>query len=413
MSFAKGLRCQDCSRRYPPEPLYTCEYCFGALEVEYDYEAMGQAVSREVFEGGPPSLWRYLPVLPVEKPGAGFSTGYTPLIRARNLEKELEVRELYIKDDTVNHPTLSFKDRVVAVALTKAKEFGFDTVACVSTGNLANALSGQAAVVGLKRFIFIPATLEEAKIVGSLIYDPHLVLVEGTFDQINRLCVEITERYNWAFVNVNLRPYYAEGSKTMAYEIAEQLGWRLPKHVVAPAASGLLITQLHKGFTELKTLRLVQEAHQVKIYVAQPEGCAPIAEAVRKGTDFITPVMEPKTVAKSLAIGSPFSGVYAARVAMETGGYAAAVSDCEIVEAIKLLSRTEGVFAETAGGTTLAGAIKLIEEGRIPKDEPTVVCITGNGYKTQDAVIPALEIKPSIKPTLEDFERYLEEVEAA
>jgi len=410
MSFAKALKCQDCGRRYPLEPLYTCEYCFGALEVEYDYEAMRGAVSKEAFEKGPPSLWRYLPVLPVEKPGAGFLTGFTPLVRARNLERELGVRELYIKDDTVNHPTLSFKDRVVAVALTKAKEFGFDTVACVSTGNLANALSGQAAVAGLRRFIFIPATLETAKIVGSLIYDPHLVLVDGTFDQINRLCAEITERYNWAFVNVNLRPYYAEGSKTMAYEIAEGLGWRLPGHVVAPAASGLLITQLDKGFRELNFLGLVEERREVKIYIAQPEGCAPIAEAVRKGTDFITPVREPKTIAKSLAIGSPFSGVYAARVVMRSGGYAAVVSDKEIVEAIKLLARTEGIFAETAGGVTLAGAIKLIEEGRIPRDEPIVVCITGNGYKTQDAVVPALKTKPPIKPTLEDFERYLKEV---
>ncbi|HDZ49647.1 MAG TPA: threonine synthase [Candidatus Aerophobetes bacterium] len=404
MSYTRGLKCRECGRKYPKEPLYVCEYCFGPLEVDYDYEKIRKKLTKEVIESRAKNLWRYRELLPVEgEPTSGLKSGFTPLIRAKNLEKALGVKELYLKDDSVNHPTLSFKDRVVAVALCKAKEFGFDTVACASTGNLGNSVAAQAAIANLKRYIFIPADLELGKIVGSLIYDPILVAVEGNYDQVNRLCSEIATQYKWAFVNINIRPYYAEGSKTYAYEIVEQLGWKVPKHIVVPCAGGSLITKIWKGMKEFEKIGLI-DAVDSKIYAAQATGCAPIVSAVKEGSDIIRPV-KPNTIAKSLAIGNPADGVYAVGTVKESGGWAEDVSDDEIVIAMKLLASTEGVFTETAGGVTLGAAKKLIEQGRIPRHESILVCITGNGLKTQEAVTEKIGKPIEIKPNIASFEK--------
>jgi len=404
MERIKGLKCRECGRQYPKEPLHVCEFCFGPLEVEYDYEVIKKLISREKIVSRPTNLWRYKELLPIDgEPADGLSSGFTPLIRATNLAKELGVAELYIKDDSVNHPTLSFKDRVVAVALSKAREFGFDTVACASTGNLANSVAAQAAVAGFRRYIFIPADLEAGKVIGSLIYSPNLIGVKGNYDQVNRLCSEIAAKYGWAFVNINIRPYYAEGSKTIAYEIAEQLGWRLPKHVVVPAAGGSLITKIHKGWKELSKIGLISDPTQPKLYVAQAEGCCPIVSMVKEDRNFVKPVI-PKTIAKSLAIGNPADGYYAYNVVKESGGFGESVTDDEIVEAIKLLARTEGIFTETAGGVTLGVAKKLIEQGKIPANESIVICITGNGLKTQEAVANRIGGPIIIEPNLKSFE---------
>ena len=403
MNYIKGLKCRECGREYPKEALYVCEYCFGPLEVDYDYEEIKKKLTREVIESRPGNLWRYRELLPIDgEPTDGLNSGFTPLIRAKNLEKVLGVKELYLKDDSVNHPTLSFKDRVVAVALSKAKEFGFDTVACASTGNLANSVAAQAAIANLRRYIFIPADLELGKIVCALIYNPVLVAVEGNYDQVNRLCSEIATRYKWAFVNINIRPYYAEGSKTYGYEIAEQLGWKAPKHIISPCAGGSLLTKIWKGLKEFQKLGLIDKV-DTKIYAAQATGCCPIVTAVKENSDIIKPI-KPDTIAKSLAIGNPADGVYAVGTVKESGGCAEDVSDDEIVEAIKLLATTEGIFTETAGGVTLGVAKKLIEQGRIPKDESIVVCITGNGLKTQEAVQERIGKPIKIKPNIASFE---------
>jgi len=403
MSYIKGLKCRECSREYPKEPLYVCEYCFGPLEVDYDYERIKRKLTKEVIEYRPKNLWRYRELMPIDgEPTDGLKSGFTPLIRAKNLDKALGVEELYIKDDSVNHPTLSFKDRVVAVALSKAKEFGFDTVACASTGNLANSVAAQAAVANLKRYIFIPADLELGKVIGTLIYDPILVAIEGNYDQVNRLCSEIATRYEWAFVNINIRPYYAEGSKTYGYEIAEQLGWKAPKHIIVPCAGGSLITKIWKGLKEFQKLGLIDEI-DTKIYAAQATGCAPIVTAVKEDSDIIKPV-KPNTIAKSLAIGNPADGVYAVGTVKESGGWAEDVSDDEIVEAMNLLAFTEGIFTETAGGVTLGVTKKLIEQGRIPRDESILICITGNGLKTQEAVTEKIGKPIRIKPNIASFE---------
>ncbi len=403
MSYVKGLKCRECGREYPKEPLYVCEYCFGPLEAVYDYERIKKKLTREAIESRPKNLWRYKELLPLDgEQTCGLNSGFTPLIRARNLEKVLGVKELYIKDDSVCHPTLSFKDRVVSVALSKAKEFGFNTVACASTGNLANSVAAQAAVAGLKRYIFIPADLELGKVVGALIYNPILVAVEGNYDQVNRLCSEIATKYKWAFVNINIRPYYAEGSKTYGYEIAEQLGWKAPKHIIVPCAGGSLITKIWKGLKEFKALGLIDKA-ETRIYAAQATGCSPIVTAIKENAEIIKPI-KPNTIAKSLAIGNPADGVYALATVKETGGWAEDVSDDEIVEAIKLLAATEGIFTETAGGVTLGVAQKLIEQGRIPKDESIVVSITGNGLKTQEAVVEKIGKPIKIKPNITSFE---------
>jgi threonine synthase len=409
MDTVKGLKCRECGRGYPASPIHVCEFCFGPLEVDYDYEAIGARVSRARIEAGPPSIWRYADLLPLDvpdgEPPIGPHVGFTPLVRAHNLAREWGVRELYVKNDAVCHPTCSFKDRVVAVAVAKAREFGFDTVACASTGNLANSVAAHAAEAGLKACVFIPADLEQGKVIGTLVYAPTLVEVLGTYDEVNRLCAEIGDKYHWAFVNINLRPYYAEGSKTMGYEIAEQLGWRAPAHVVVPCAGGSLLTKIAKAFQELARLGLIPQA-RTRMYAAQAAGCGPIVTMIQKDTDVLEPV-RPQTVAKSLAIGNPADGYYAYRAVKDSGGYGEHATDEEIIDGMRLLARTEGIFAETAGGVTVAATRKLIEAGRIPRDEPIVMCVTGNGLKTPDVLHDRLGSDVTIQPSLQAFDRAL------
>jgi len=412
VGFIRGLKCRECGREYEINPIYVCEFCFGPLEVVYDYEGIKQTLTREKIESRPRNLWRYRELLPVEgEPIGALDTGFTPLVRADDLAKAIGVKELYVKDDTVAHPTLSFKDRVVAVALARAKEFGFDTIACASTGNLAHSVSAHGAKAGFKRFIFIPASLEKSKIIASLVYEPNLIAVNGNYDDVNRLCSEIANKYNWAFVNINIRPFYAEGSKTHGFEIVEQLGWRVPDAVVVPCASGSLMTKIWKSFKEMEEVGLIDRVH-TRVYAAQATGCSPIVTAIKQGIDVIKPV-KPDTIAKSLAIGNPADGYYATKVVAESGGYGEDVSDEEIIESIKLLARTEGVFAETAGGVTLGSAIKLIKEGHIKKDDTVVLCITGNGLKTQEA-LSGYTIEPHyIEPNLDSFEEVLKQINMA
>ncbi len=403
MSFLKALRCRECAREFPKQALYVCEYCFGSLEAVYDYDGIKKVLTRDKIQKGPKSLWRYRELLPIDgEPTAGFYSGFTPLVKADVLAKELGVKELYIKDDSVCHPTWSFKDRVVAVALSRARELGFDTVACASTGNLANSVSANAAWAGFKRYIFIPASLEKAKILASLVYSPNLVAVNGNYDDVNRLCAEIAAKYKWGFVNINLRAYYAEGSKTMGFEIAEQLGWKAPDHIVAPAASGSLITKIWKALKEFEKIGLIDKVN-TKIFCAQPEGCSPISTAIQAKADVIKPV-KPQTIAKSLAIGNPADGYYAKDVIFNSGGAAGIVSDDEIREGIKLLARTEGIFTETAGGVTVATAKKLIAQGILPKTGSTVLAITGNGMKTMEAIQDHIGEPAQIEPNLESFD---------
>ncbi|HAM51081.1 MAG TPA: threonine synthase [Nitrospiraceae bacterium] len=409
MGYVNGLKCRECGREYPVDPIYVCEFCFGPLEVVYDYKKIKKALTRKNIEKRAKNLWRYRELLPIDgEPQVGLQSGFTPLIKADNLAKELGIKELYIKDDTVAHPTLSFKDRVVAVALTKAKEFGFDTVACASTGNLAHSVSAQGARAGFRRFVFIPATLEPSKIVASLVYEPHVVAVDGNYDEVNRLCSEIANKYKWAFVNINIRPFYAEGSKTQGFEIIEQLGWMAPDNVVVPCASGSLLTKIWKSFKEFKEIGIIKELG-TKVFAAQATGCSPISTAVKQGTDAIRPV-KPDTIAKSLAIGNPADGYYALRIVEESGGFAEDVSDEEIIKGIKLIAKSEGIFAETAGGVTLACTRKLIEAGKIGRNETTVICITGNGLKTQEALNGHTVSPHYIKPNLAFFEEVLKKI---
>jgi threonine synthase len=409
MGYVKGLQCRECGREYPVEPIYVCEFCFGPLEAAYDYKGIKKVLTKRAIEKRPRTLWRYKELLPIDgEPQVGLTSGYTPLVKAERLAEHLGVKNLYIKDDTVVHPTLSFKDRVVAVALTKAREFGFDTVACASTGNLAQAVSAHGASAGFKRFIFIPASLEESKIVASIVYEPNLIAVDGSYDDVNRLCSEIANKYRWAFVNINIRPFYAEGSKTQGFEIIEQLGWTAPDNVVVPCASGSLLTKVWKAFKEFRQLGLLKEL-KTKLFAAQATGCSPISTAVKQGTDVIRPV-KPDTIAKSLAIGNPADGYYATKVIEESGGYAEDVSDQEIIDAIKLLARTEGIFAETAGGVTLACTRKLIETGKISREATTVICITGNGLKTKEALTGQTAEVHYIKPSLQSFEDVLKTI---
>lgn len=409
MGYVKGLKCRECAREYPVEPIYVCEFCFGPLEAAYDYDGISKSISREIIERRSKNLWRYRELLPIDgDPQVGLNSGCTPLMRADNLARELGVRELYIKDDTVVHPTLSFKDRVVSIALTKAREFGFDTVACASTGNLAHSVSAHGARSGFKRFIFIPASLEASKIIASLVYEPNLIAVDGNYDDVNRLCSEVANKYKWAFVNINIRPFYAEGSKTIGFEIVEQLGWRAPDNIVVPCASGSLLTKVWKSFKEFKDVGIIGEV-TTKVFAAQATGCSPIVTAIKQGSDVIRPV-KPETIAKSLAIGNPADGFYAAQVVKETAGHGEDVSDQEIIDAMKLLARTEGIFAETAGGVTLAATMKLIETGRIRENELTVICITGNGLKTQEALQGKVVSPHYIKPSLTSFEEVLKKI---
>ena len=402
MDKIKGLICRECSREYPAEDLHVCEFCFGPLEVNYNYDEIKQSISHQSLRDGPPSMWRYKDLLPVtDKQIVGENSGFTPLIKAENLGRELGLNNLYLKNDSVNHPTLSFKDRVVSVALSRAKEMGFDTVACASTGNLGNSVAALAAEAGFRCFIFIPRDLELGKVVGSQIYEPTLISVDGSYDDVNRLCSEIANETPWAFVNINIRPYYSEGSKTLAYETAEQMEWTAPDQVVVPIGSGSLLTKIYKGFQELQMLGLIPEA-KVKTNGAQAEGCSPVATAFKEGRDFIKPV-RPETIAKSIAIGNPADGYYAIRVATETGGAIESVTDDELVEGMLMLGRTEGIFTETAGGVTVAVLKKLVEQGKIAPDDRTVVYITGNGLKTHEAIMGAVKSPIKIKPQFSDF----------
>src|SRR5437870_3023791 len=411
MEKLNGLRCRECGRHYPAAPVHVCEFCFGPLEVDYRYDALKGVVTRESIATGPPSMWRYKDLLPIDGDIAvGHHVGFTPLIRARNLADELGCREVWVKNDSVCHPSWSFKDRVVAVAVTKAREFGFDTVACASTGNLANSVAAHAAEARLKSYIFIPADLEQGKIITTLIYAPTLVAVEGTYDEVNRLCAEVGDKYRWAFVNINIRPYYAEGSKTYGYEIAEQLGWWAPAHVVVPCAGGSLITKIAKAFKELRLLKLIPEG-QTKMYAAQALGCGPIVTMIKKDTDVLVPV-RPNTIAKSLAIGNPADGYYAYKTVKESGGFGAHASDEEIVEGMLLLARTEGIFTETAGGVTVAATRKRLATGVIQRDEPIVICITGNGLKTPDVFYDRLSVDVTIRPSLQVFDQALADLKS-
>ncbi|GFE69695.1 threonine synthase [Chroococcus sp. FPU101] len=405
-TFTK-LISKEGGKEYPLKAINICEETFAPLEVAYDYDLIRRLVSRESIQAGPNSIWRYRAFLPVESENPiDVGTGMTPLVKSNRLARRLGLKNLYIKNDAVNMPTLSFKDRVVSVALTRARELGFTTVSCASTGNLANSTAAIAAHAGLDCCVFIPADLEAGKILGTLIYNPTVMAVKGNYDQVNRLCCEVANTHEWGFVNINLRAYYSEGSKTLGFEVAEQLGWKLPDHIVAPLASGSLFTKIHKGFQEFVKVGLVEDK-PVRFSGAQAEGCSPIAQAFREGRDFISPV-KPNTVAKSIAIGNPADGVYALDIARKTGGNIESVTDKEIIEGIKLLAETEGIFTETAGGTTIAVLKKLVEDKKIDPDETTVVYITGNGLKTQEAVQGYIGEPLLIEPKLDSFERALE-----
>lgn len=404
--FMKALKCRECGREYPLAATHVCEFDFGPLEVLYDYDRARHTMTKATIQGRPKTMWRYRELLPVvREPTVGFQVGFTPLVKADRLARRLGIRELWIKNDTVNYPTLSFKDRVVSVALSRARELGFTTVACASTGNLANSVSANAAAVGLKAYVFIPADLEEGKILNSLIYGANVIAIRGHYDEVNRLCAEIAGKFGWAFVNVNMRPYYAEGSKSMGFEIMEQLGWSIPQHTVVCMASGSLLTKIHKSYQEFIKLGLVPDT-RYKIHGAQATGCAPISTAHKAGMDFFKPV-KPNTIAKSLAIGTPADGFYALRVLKDSGGTGDDVSDDEIREGIKLLAECEGIFAETAGGVTVGVAKKLIASGKIPANDSAVLCITGHGLKTLDAVVGHAGSTREIKPSLREFEALL------
>ena len=409
MTAMRGLTCRECGERYDHAPISVCELCFGPLEIDYDYEAIGGSLSRDDLASRPFTMWRYRELLPLAgEVTVGAQVGGTPLIRARRLGERLGIDELWIKNDAVCFPTLSFKDRVVSVALSRALEFGFDTVACASTGNLANAVAAHAASVGLPAYIFIPRDLEASKILNTQVYGPQLIAIDGTYDQVNRLCAEIAGKYPWAFANINMRPYYAEGSKTYAYEIAEQLGWRTPDHVVVPMAGGSLVCKVEKAWRELAKLGWI-DAPSAQIHGAQGAGCAPIVDAVLAGRDLIKPVKQPDTIARSLAIGNPADGYYAVKTINESGGTGVAATDDEIVSAIRLLAETEGIFTETAGGVTLAAARRLIESGRIGAGESVVVCITGQGLKTTEPLVAALPSPRVIGANLSEFDAIVAE----
>lgn len=402
--FFSNLKCRECGRLYPKQAIHICEFDFGPLEAAYDYDAIKASVSRQAIESRPQTMWRYREFLPIDgTPTVGTQVGFTPLVKADRLAKVLGVDELYIKNDTVNYPTLSFKDRVVSVALSRARELGFKVVACASTGNLANSVAANAAAAGLHSYVLIPADLEQSKVLGSLVYGTNVIGIHGPYDQVNRLCSEIAGKYGWGFVNVNLRPYYAEGSKSMGFEIAEQFGWKLPRHTVAPMASGSLLTKIHKAYKEFIHTGILDE-QPFSIHGAQAAGCSPISEAMKKKTELVKPVPNPQTIVKSLAIGTPADGYYAIRSMKETGGQAEDASDPEVIEGIKLLAEYAGIFAETAGGVTVACAKKLIESGAIPRNESIVLCITGHGLKTQEAVDGHCGKPRLIKPSLREFE---------
>ena len=408
MSHVTSLRCRECSRDYPIEPINACEYCFGPLEVAYDYDSIARTVTKKSIAEGPHTMWRYHDFLPVEAENAvDLGAGFTPLLKANNLGQKLGLDNLYIKNDSVN-PTFSFKDRPVSITTTKALEFEFEVLACVSTGNLMGAVAAHGAKSGMKTVVFFPSNLESGKIVGASIYGPTMVAVDGSYDQVNRLCSELADDLRWAFVNINMRPYYAEGSKTLGYEVAEQLGWRAPDNCVVPAASGELHTKIWKGLTELADIGLIDKTRTdmhvagTRMHLAQPEGCSPIVQAWKKGTRVVQPV-KADTIAKSLAIGDPAAGPYAVQTLQDTDGTAVAAPEEDIVDGIRLLAETEGIFTETAGGVVISGLRKLAESGAIKRDEVTVAFITGNGLKTQE-VVSDIANPVYIKPTYASFE---------
>jgi threonine synthase len=411
MSFATSLRCRECHREYPLEAIHVCEFCFGPLEVNYDYDGIKRNVSRAAIERGPASLWRYRDFLPCDADAAvDIGAGFTPLIHARNLGKALGLPNLYIKNDTVN-PTWSFKDRVVAIASTRARELGYEKLACASTGNLANSVSAHAAAAGMEAVVFIPHDLELGKVLGSSIYGPTLVKVRGNYDAVNRLCAELAGSYNWGFVNVNVRPYYSEGSKTLGFEVAEQLGWRAPDHCVAPIASGSLFVKIRKGLDELAKVGLIDDP-KTRMSGAQATGCSPVATAWEEGSMNFRP-QKPNTIAKSLAIGNPADGYYSLVQLRDTNGACGNVSDEEIVEGMKLLAETEGIFGETAGGVTVASVRQLVQQGKIHPDELTVAFITGAGFKTVEAVADSLKPPLEVDATMDSFERAYETLQKA
>jgi len=405
VSALLGLQCHLCQSTFPPTAVYACERCLGPLEPVYDYDRI--RLTRADIESRPKNIWRYRELLPIEgEPRTGFHSGFTPLVRATRLAQRLGMRELYIKDDSVNHPTLSYKDRVVSVAATRAAELGFTVLACASTGNLANSVAAHAARLGMDCCVFIPDNLEAGKRLGSAIFGPTILAISGNYDDVNRLCSQVADRYGWGFVNINLRAYYAEGAKTMGFEIVEQLGWRYPQHIVSPVAGGTLLPRIVRGLRELKRIGLV-DGELPKVHAAQAAGCSPVVNALLAGEDHPDPV-RPNTIAKSIAIGNPADGYQVIQTVRTTGGTGAAVSDQKIVEAIHLLAETEGIFTEPAGGTTLAGAIELIERGAIPRDESVVVCITGNGYKTTEVVADNLTAPVHLSRSFKDFEAWQE-----
>ena len=400
-----GLQCHLCKATFPAEATYVCDRCLGPLEPIYDYRAI--ALTRDQIERRPKNLWRYRELLPITgEPRTGFNSGFTPLVRCDRLARRIGVSELYIKDDSVNHPTLSYKDRVVSVAATRALELGFDVLACASTGNLANSVAAHAARLGVECCVFIPDSLEAGKILGSAIFNPTILAISGTYDDVNRLCTQVADRYGWGFVNINLRSYYAEGAKTIGFEIVEQLGWRYPRHLVSPVAGGTLLPRIVRGLRELRQVGLVS-GELPRVYAAQAAGCAPVVHALDTGLEHPEPV-RPNTIAKSIAIGNPADGYQVIESVKATGGAGVAVTDREIVEAIRLLAETEGIFTEPAGGTTLAAAIDLVKRGVIPANESIVVCVTGNGYKTAEVVADTVTRPVRLTRAFKDFESWHE-----
>jgi threonine synthase len=398
-----GLKCHVCGTKFPALATYVCDQCLGPLEPEYDYESI--VLTRADIERRPKNLWRYRELLPIMgEPQTGFHSGFTPLVRCDRLAERLGIRELYIKDDSVNHPTLSYKDRVVSVAATRAKELGHEVLACASTGNLANSVSAHAARLGMECCVFIPDNLEAGKVLGSAIFGPTILAIAGNYDDVNRLCTQVADRLGWGFVNINLRSYYAEGAKTMGFEIVEQLGWRYPQHIVSPVAGGTLLPRIARGLRELRQVGLV-EGTLPKIHAAQAAGCAPVINALETGAEH-PELVRPDTIAKSIAIGNPADGYQVLQTVRGTGGSGAAVSDPDIVKAIRLLAETEGIFTEPAGGTTLGGAIALIERGVIKPDESVVVCVTGNGYKTTEVVTGQLTEPVRLSRAFKEFEAW-------
>jgi len=406
MSFVKGLRCRECGKEYPARLQAGCEECFAPLEVDYDYAAISNSLTQDRIASRPGNLWRYRELLPVEaEPLVGVASGWTPLVRADRLGRKLGLDHLYLKNDSVSYPTLSFKDRVTSMAVNKAIEFKLEAVGCASTGNLANSVAAQAAAAGISAYILIPESLERSKITATQIYGARVIAVRGNYDDVNRLCAQIAERHPWGFVNVNLRPFYAEGSKTMGFEIAEQLGWRAPTSIVVPMAGGALLSKIHKGLGELERVGLLKEPVKTKLYGAQAVGCNPIVDAVRRKSIDIRPV-KPNTIAKSLAIGNPADGYYASGFIQSSGGWADDATDAEISEGISLLAETQGIYTETAGGVSIAVLKKLVDAGHIDRRGITVVAITGNGLKTPEAV--ALNPPEVIDARIEAFERVVE-----